>query len=383
MGLSKVIKENKVLKKITRKIYQDRSFFPEDLLSNYRLERVNDGNFGDLWFMTRGCSHDISGGCTMCNYGKGHQVSEEQILKSIKKTLSEMPGDYEEFVISPVGNILDLHEVSEHMMMELGKLWSHIHCNTLITESRADLITADGLARLKQVFNAEYQCIELGVESGDDWILRNCVNKGMTTEDYKRAIRMIKDAGMYAIANIGIGIPFMSERMAIEHAIESIHKALEWGAGSIVLFPYHVKPGTLMAWMYEHDEYSPVSLWSLVEILARLEPEVQDITRISWYKNYYEESWRIIASPYTCDTCYFDVLTLLEKYKNNMEKDTIKSLQSYSCECKRLWKKKIADQSDKIDMSELERQYRKIADAFQIDSKLLEAELEYMKCTKG
>ncbi len=376
-------RENQVLKQVTRQIYQDRDFFPPELLANYRIERVNNGNFGDVWFMTRGCSHDIGGGCTMCNYGKGNRVPEEKILENLKKILSEMPEDYEEFVISPVGNILDSNEVSEHMMAELGKLWKHIRCKTLITESRADLITAEGLARLKQTFNAELQCVELGIESGDDWVLRNCVNKGMVTEDYRHAIRMIKDAGMYAVANIGIGIPFMSERMAIEHAIKSIHKSLTWGADSIVLFPYHVKPGTLASWLYGHKEYAPVSLWSLVEILVRLEPEVQDITRISWYKNYYEEPWRIIASPSTCDACYADVLVLLEEYKNSMRKETLDILQEYSCDCKSDWKEKLLDQPEEIDMPEIERQYRMMAEAFKIAPELLEDELEYMKHTRG
>lgn len=376
-------KENQVLKKITRQIYRDREYFPAELMTNYRIERVNDGNFGDVWFMTRGCGHDISGGCTMCNYGKGHRISEERVLKDLKETLSKMPADYEEFVISPVGNLLDPNEISEHMMTELGKLWEPVRCKTLITESRADLITEKGLERLQHTFSAECQCVELGIESGDDWILRNCVNKGMTTDDYTRAIRMIKDAGMYAVANIGIGIPFMNERAAIEHATDSIHKALKWGADSIVLFPYHVKPGTLTAWLYEHNEYSPVSLWSLVEILSRLEPEVQDVTRISWYKNYYEEPWRIIASPYTCKVCYSHVLMLLEEYKNRMQKETLASLQSYSCACKRTWREKMAEQPEKIDMPEIERQYRKMADAFHISQKLLEEELEYMRYTKG
>lgn len=374
-------KNNQVLKKITRQIYQDRSFFPADLMANYRIERVNGGNFGDVWFMTSGCSHDISGGCTMCNYGKGRGASEEQILEALKKTLSEMPTDYEEFVISPIGNILDPHEVSDHMMAQLGKLWEPIHCKTLITESRADMITAKGLERLKQVFKSEYQCVELGIESSDNWILRNCVNKGMTIEDYIHAIQIIKDAGMYAVANIGIGIPFMSERMAIKHAIKSIDRALKWGADSIVLFPYHVKPGTLTAWLYEHDEYSPVSLWSLVEILVQLEPEIQELTRISWYKNYYAEPWRIIASPYTCDSCYSDILMLLGEYKDSMNRRTLDALRLYSCDCKDVWWKSILEQPDEIDMLEIDRQYRKMAKAFHISPELLEDELEHMRCT--
>lgn len=319
----------------------------------------------------------------MCNYGKGRGFSEQDVLESIRNTLSAMPTDYEEFVISPVGNILDSNEVSDHMISELGKIWDHLNCKTLITESRADLITAKGLKRLKQTFHAEYQCIELGIESCDDWILRNCVNKGLSTEDYKSAIGQIRSEGLYAIANIGLGIPFMNEKTAIEYTIKSIHKALEWGAGSVVLFPYHVKPGTLTAWLYEHNEYTPVSLWSLVEVLSQLEPEVQEVTRISWYKNYYTEPWRILASPYTCDVCYIDVIMLLEEYKNSMKKETLDRLRSYSCKCKQEWLEKLDKQQGGIDMHELKRQYHKMSEAFHIAPEMLENELEYMESTRG
>ncbi|MGF0032208.1 radical SAM protein [Bariatricus sp. SGI.154] len=372
---------NIVLKKITRHIYEERMPLPEYQKTNIRIERVNNRNFAELWFLTAGCRHDRQGGCTMCNYGKGRTCWEDEILREIEKTIAQMPEEYEEFIISPIGSMLDEREVSDHMMRGLKDALQNIHSETLITETRADTVTKERLMMLKNIFDARYRCVEIGVESSSDWILRNCVNKGCTVEDYKRAIAAIKEAGMIAIVNIGIGIPFMSERMAVEHAIESVCRADMWGADSIVLFPYHVKPGTLAGVLYELGEYQPVSLWSLVEVLDSLELRIQSKTRISWYKNYYKEPDKIISSPGTCPACYEEVLSLLEEYKNLMKPETIRSLVQMECSCKIRWRERLRDEALQIDLERMEKNYRTLSERYGVSPRLLERELEFMRDT--
>lgn len=372
---------NKVLRQVTKQIYEERQPLPESQKTNFRIERVNNHNFAELWFLTAGCRHDRFGGCTMCNYGKGDVKSEADILHEIEKTIKQMPRDYEEFIISPIGSMLDSQEVSDSMLQGLKRVLQNIHSETLITETRADTITKSRLNMLKEIFDSEWQCVEIGVESCNDWILRNCVNKGCAVKQCKKAVELIKDSGMNAIVNIGIGIPFMSERMAIHHAVESIIRADRWGADSIVLFPYHVKPGTLMGTLYEEGRYHPVSLWSLVEVLSLLKPEVQSKTRISWYKNYYKEPGKIISSPMTCPSCYGETLRLLEEYKNLLSPKTISSLKQLECSCKRQWEERLKGEPTEINLEEMELIYRELAERYHVSQELLNKELIYMKET--
>lgn len=318
----------------------------------------------------------------MCNYGKGSECQEDVVSEEIQKTLSQMPKEYEEFIISPIGSMLDTNEVSDRMFEQLQAALRGIKSEVMITETRADSVTREGLERLKHLFHSKYQCVEIGVESDDDWILRNCVNKGAVTEDYKRAIRLIKDAGMNAIVNIGLGIPFMSERAAILYALRAVQSADNWGADSIVLFPYHVKPDTLTGELFRMNEYAPVSLWSLVEVLGSLDEELLCKTRISWYKNYYKESWKILASPETCKQCRDEVLVLLDDYKNTMDPSAIRRLMQFSCICRDEWNYRIESEDMEISFENIERIYRKLAVRYDINSAALESELEIMRRTR-
>ena len=381
MNKSHCVGSNRVLKEITRRIYQNRVPLPDYQKTNFRLEKVNNGCFAELWFQTSGCSHDRSGGCTMCNYGKGKECPDEVVLAEIKKTLSQMPKEYEEFIISPIGSMLDPNEVSDRMFEQLQVALGEIKSEVMITETRADTVTREGLERLRNLFHSKYQCVEIGAESDDDWILRNCVNKGCTVEDYKRAIGLIKDAGMNTIVNIGLGIPFMSERAAVSYTVRALYSAQEWGADSIVLFPYHVKPDTLMGELYHIHEYTPVSLWSLVEVLGRLDEKLLQKTRISWYRNYYKEPWKIIESPHTCEHCYGAVLALLDEYKNTMGQDAVRELTELGCACKEEWKRRMEAEDAEISFQNVERIYRKLATEYAVDRGVLESEIEIMKRT--
>ena len=69
-------KSNAVLKNVMQKVYNDRKPLKREIISQVRTETVNDSAFCEIWFMTKGCTHDAEGGCTMCNYGKGHDVDE-------------------------------------------------------------------------------------------------------------------------------------------------------------------------------------------------------------------------------------------------------------------------------------------------------------------
>lgn len=379
--MSEILLHNKVLQLITKQIYDRRKSLPEYQKTNFRIEKVNDNNFAELWFLTAGCSHDRSGGCTMCNYGKGRKCTDEEILAEINKTLENMPEEYSEFIISPIGSILDKAEVSDKMLGRIKECLKKIHTETIISETRADTVTEESLNKLRQLCRSKYQCVELGMESADDWVLRNCVNKGINTSMCRSAIEKIKNAGMYAIVNVGIGIPFMSERAAILKAVESAQRADAWGADSIVLFPYHVKPGTLMGELYLAGEYQPVSLWSLVEALVRLDDRIQKKTRISWYKNYYKEPDKILCSPYTCDSCYNQVIKLLDEYKNFMSREIIEQLNMVECNCKEKWRKKVIEEERDTDFEKIAGIYRKIALRYRVPVEILEQELVIMKDT--
>ena len=375
--------DNQVLKRITRQIYDQRPIMPSDRRTHYRIERSNGGFLCDLWFLTRGCIHDASGGCTMCNYGKGStEVSQDKILDELQKIVKKLPWAFEDFLLTPSGSMLDTREVPYEMRDSLKKILKDIKAKRFIIETRADTVTEGNIDFLKNILPEAEKYIEIGYESGNNWILRNCINKGTDTETFEKAVKIAHEAGVKVTANVAAGIPFLSERAAIREAVFSVNKAFEQGADSVVLFPYHVKRGTLLEVLYRHQWYQCISLWSLVDILMRVPESRLDQIQISWYKDYFgEEQSNIFVSATTCQNCRQDIVDLLDKYREHPSVESLRRLSEYECECKRSWQENLEEQSEGIEYDKIEIIYRRLAAEYHIEDEVLEKELQFMKRT--
>jgi radical SAM enzyme (TIGR01210 family) len=222
----------------------------------------------------------------------------------------------------------------------------NISFGSLTIESRADVITADSLHELRCRFTNPQISVELGVETLNNWLLRFAINKGLSTQIVNNAVSLIHAENLYAIANIGIGIPFISEQENITQTTQSIMKAFEMGFDTVIIFPYHIKPGTLLEVLSANNRYECVSLWSLIEVLSLIPCELFHRVNISWYKNYYTDKSKIIASPTTCKHCESTILELLDSYKANPCSETLNELINFNCDCRELWRNKLSDFPD-------------------------------------
>jgi uncharacterized Fe-S cluster-containing MiaB family protein len=103
--------------------------------------------------------------------------------------------------------------------------------------------------------------------------------------------------------------------------------------------------------LWEHGQYSPVSLWSLIEVLNQLGPELAQKVTISWYKLYIEKMARgrlnsstdlgYLSSPTTCPVCHSKVISLLDIYRDTNDFSVIVELNNMSCACKDVWRSNL------------------------------------------
>jgi len=356
---------------------------PPEQRTHYRIERANGGLLCDLWFLTKGCIHDACGGCTMCNYGKGcGKVPQDRILQEIERIIEKLPWEFEDFLLTPSGSMLDDREVPPGMKEDLIKLLKNVKTKRFIIETRADTVTKESVEFLKRAMPYAEKYVEIGYECGNNWILRNCINKGTTVEMFEEAVEIIHDAGAKVTANVALGIPFLSEKGAICEAVDSVKKAFLYGADSIVLFPYHVKHGTMMEVLYENGLYQCVSLWSCVEVLSRCPLDLLERIQISWYKDYFgEKRSNIYVSSSTCSKCSKEVLRLLDEYRENPSKNVLEKLAAYNCECKERWREKLLKENENIEFDKIEKIYRLLAEMYNIDKEVLDMELFVMRKT--
>lgn len=375
-------KINPVLREIMQTVFNSRTIFPVKYFSNLRKEVVNNKLSCQMWFISPGCSHDNHGGCTMCNYGygKGFHFAQKLILDSIKENLKELEGkDVQELVIGPTGSFFDDKEVPTTLRRKIYALLSKVDFENLCFETRCNTITYEKLSELREHVKTKAITIELGLECTNDWILRNCVNKGQSLDEVRTAVDIIHKMGMRASANISLGIPFVSEKMGIELAVKSVEDAISWGFDEVVIFTYHVKPGTLLEVLDRNHLYKTVSLWSLIETLYRIPEPLLGKISIAWYKNYYGEgSPLIIKSPATCPACETKVMELLDDFKNKPSRQLVEKLYSVVCDCKSAWHMNL--KSAKGDYLEnCIKGFQETAGICSIDRDLVEKEVTYMR----
>lgn len=358
---------------------------PPKMRTHYRIERANGGLLCDLWFLTRGCIHDAQGGCTMCNYGKGSwDVQWEEILSELEYIVEKLPWEFEDFLLTPSGSMLDEREVPLEMREGMSKLLKGVRAKRFIVETRADTVNEGGLEFIQGIMPDSEKYVEIGYESGHDWILRNCINKGTDTGAFGKAAEMIHQAGIKVTANVGVGLPFLSEKASVREAVYSVKRALEQGADSVVLFPYHVKHGTLLEVLYQHHGYQCISLWSLAAVLEKLPKQMLEQVQISWYKDYFgEDRSHIFASPSTCGKCVKDVMRLLDQYREEPSGKNLDAVLKYHCECKEEWEKRLDGQSAEVEYGRIADEYRQLAKEFDVNDDILEEELMIMEKTAG
>lgn len=372
---------NNFLKQITYQIYKERPSMDKNMRTNYRIERANGGLLCDLWFLTAGCRHDAAGGCVMCNYGKSTGgVEEDDILKELQDIANKLSLDFEDFLLTSSGSLLDKREVSAEMREKLIFILRNIRTKRFIIETRCDTISDSGIDFLKRILPDSEKYIEIGVESSDDWILKYCINKEASFGEFRDAVKKLHDNGIFVAANIGLGFPFMSERASMRYTIQSVRDALRAEADSVVIFPYHVKRGTLLDVMYQQGMYANISLWSLIEVLNNFSEEELQKIQISWYKDYFgEEKSHIYQSPGTCPRCQKQVMKGLDQYRDKQGYSGIKALTRASCTCREAWRKDILEQSDTVKADDVEELYRKLAGIYKIEENVLETELCQMR----
>lgn len=293
-----------------------------------------------LWFRTQGCWHDHQGGCIMCDYSIGPYTTSDEMIQYVREGLNTLKEPCQHLLVSPSGSMLDEWEVPPAAREGIFKLIRNTNHETFSFETRADTVTKAAINQCKSLLGDRLLKVYVGLESANPWISKYCINKGLSLHDIKPAFRVLKQAGVRAISNILVGSPFLSVSEAIEDTVQSVLWALDKGADECCLFPIHVKNATPLLCLYQKGLYSPPSLWSLVEVLQRLGPEVaQKHIKLSWYTSY--GAFNVVDSPTTCDECYDMVISLLDKFVEFVEFDAVRELVRLDCMCKKTWYEQI------------------------------------------
>jgi radical SAM enzyme (TIGR01210 family) len=172
----------------------------------------------------------------------------------------------------------------------------------------------------------------MGLETSNDVIRKDCINKGFTFSDFTRASEIARNNDVTVKAYLMQKPPFLSEGIALNDMINSIHDAAPF-ARTISLNLCNVQKGTLVDEMFERGDYRPPWLWSAVEALKMGKESAPGTVIMSD-----PVGAGSMRGPHNCGKCDNDVAEAIRIFSVTQDTAVFKNLD---CDCKELWKKVV------------------------------------------
>ncbi|MBS3781175.1 MAG: archaeosine biosynthesis radical SAM protein RaSEA [Candidatus Thermoplasmatota archaeon] len=297
-----------------------------DLIAHWDEEELYKGKIKDVFsliFRTRGCYRSYSSGCSMCGYytDTNPDITVEDIQSQLKEALSHYEG--EEIVkIYTSGSFLDRDEIDEETSFDILESFD---AEKIVIETRPEFVERDRIRRFSQTVN-ELE-LAIGLESSNDFVLENCINKGFLFKDYKKSVEEISDL-ISVRTYLLLKPPFLTEKEAIEDLTDSIQMISDL-TDIISINPVNVQKGTLLEELWHKDLYSPPWLWSIIEAISSLDKIDKPIfvSRAGLGSD---------RGSSNCEECNARVLELIESFNKNQEVSTLN--KTPECDCRSRWK---------------------------------------------
>ncbi len=298
---------------------------------------------------TRGCTWALAGGCTMCGYANEsawQKVSEDQLVTQFEKGWKKYAG--EELVkIYTSGSFVDRHEVMPGAQKRIFEIIGKRNAGLDGAEGR------EGPGVRKVAFESLPGFIEedtfedlvglvpkvevgIGVESQNDRILRDSINKGHGFDTFPRAAKICKDHGVSVKAYLMCKPPFLTEADALTDATETIIRAAPH-SNVVSLNPTNVQGRTVVDALYKRGAYRTTWLWTLVHSLL----EGDAVARKAGFEGILKSD--VIAAgqdrgAHNCPECNERVVGYLKKFKDTQDNKYLQMcLDKVQCKCRKEW----------------------------------------------
>jgi radical SAM enzyme (TIGR01210 family) len=293
-------------------------------VSVWKEEDVIDGEKAGAFVLilrTTGCWWSWQKGCLMCGYNavSSKAVTAADLRAQLAKAVPRYQGE-RVVKLYTSGSFLDQREVPLDVRNEIFSAFAP--AERVLFESRPEFITAESLESLDR--RSE---IAIGLETSNEEVLRKCVHKGFTVEDYTRAARLLNEKGVPLRTYLLLKPPYLTERTAMEDAIRSVEYSSKFSE-SVSINPVNVQRDTVVDMLWRRGNYRPPWLWSLVEVLRRGK-EVSDC--------------RLMSSPsgggtargaHNCDKCDRKILDAVQRFSFSQDLDDLDGLD---CGCRKEW----------------------------------------------
>ena len=228
---------------------------------------------------TKGCSWALSesGGCSMCGYIQDANiegVSATQIMNqfdyALNNKITEISQDSESFILKIFnsGSFFDDNKISEKARRYIYEKISKLkNIKELVIESRCEYITPEKLLEIREFLDKKHVEVAIGLETVDDYIRNNYINKGILFNDFKDALKRCQEYGIGVRSYLLFKPPFLNEQAAIDDCSQSLKKLINLKVNSISINPMNIQRKTLVENLWFQGRYRPPWFYSLFKCL--------------------------------------------------------------------------------------------------------------------
>jgi radical SAM enzyme (TIGR01210 family) len=328
MSLTKVVRDIRKKQKI--KFNQ-----PDRPTAVWTGKDLLDGNIIlalTIIFQTSGCRWN---GCTMCGYvydSAQRPPSHNELIKQFENAVSRCRDD--EFIVKifTSGSFLDDSEIPQMTRKEmLSRLGADPRVKKVIAETRPEYVTHETVSESIAALGKRFE-VAIGLETSNDLIRKDCINKGFTFADFVKASEIARQEDATVKAYLLLKPPFLSEGVAINDIINSINDIAPY-ADTISVNLCNIQKGTIVDELFERGNYRPPWLWSAVEVMIRGKEANPNLIIMS--DPVAAGSKR---GPHNCGKCDNNVAESIRIFSL---KQDVKVFEGLDCECKELWKKVV------------------------------------------
>jgi radical SAM enzyme (TIGR01210 family) len=215
-------------------------------------------------FRTKGCSWYNFSSCSMCGYFNdvSSKIQDENLYRQVDYAFKSL-GETRILKVFTSGSFLDPLEVPpgvRNYFMDQAKA----NLDKLLVESRTEYVNERNLSGIKN--NGLDIRIAIGLESSNDSIIKESINKGSTFAKFLESARVIKDLDLELRTYLLLKPPFISEKASIEDMIKSV-KDVSGISDDVSVNPMNIQKNTMVEKLWKNGLYRPPRLWSIARIL--------------------------------------------------------------------------------------------------------------------
>jgi archaeosine synthase beta-subunit len=313
----------------------------------YRISQVNIEGIGSNRLMTvlktKGCEYaHKTGGCTVCGFlnHADQNMTAEGIIAQVDFVLENFDlSTVGEMDILTLGSFFNDSEVAPAtrlaIMERLAKLKQ---VRRVSVESRAEYVTVAKIKEIKKALGAD-KILEFGIglESANDYLRNKVIKKGLSKKSFEDTVAKVKKAGANLLAYLLVKPPHVSEKEAIDDAVQSaayvFQVAKKYGVSARAAFePVFVCENTHLEDLYLNAKYRLLNLWSVVEVIKSAHQYGCIFVGLS------DEDLSMERMPYSCSLCNEKIVREIENFNSTQD---ISGLNQLDCQCKVEYLQKI------------------------------------------